>query len=721
MSQILTNIAEIVVPAAENYLASNVEVYRGNIGPQGVQGVAGQERYTWVKFATDETGVDLRSTPEGCDYLGIAVNQLVETPSEDGNDYVWALVKGADGDDGEQGIKGDKGDTGISVHHTKGTFTTDPEGDFSTSGELDTYTMYGDADETEVLGWFTVKNGDSAYSTAVKGGYVGTEESFQAELGSLGQLVIDVGDAVDTANAAAASVADKVAFGDITSNLTLEVEDQVLSALAGKTLKDQIDAVAAETETTVELDARDVVNRNVDNHTDGLVNGVYTLEERTFVGVGTELGTVAGTLPGAINEIKTEFDPIAYGVKLIGSNVLVSGCELSVNPGDNTRFDISAGVFYTVDNYTDASDPMYTMHTFAGIVGESANFIATGTTSYICFNAAGELAQLDTLPDRGENLRKYLMIGVVVHPSNIITGVSNSVNTTYVGLGATVAELGQAVGRITAGNIYGPNGTAMKLNKSAGMTFGVASNVKADSSNPNYSTDSEIVGVTFQYLYRDGAGDWTTQAGQTSVVASKYDDGSGTLADVVTSKWTIQKIYYASGSGSTVIEYGQKSYDNETLAIESIGIDSTDTSELTTNLIFRGWILVRGNCTNLSDSGTAMFLTANKFGDTSAISGGVGLTTVSLQQAYENSSEPEISTNTALGAVTFKEGTGTASATVLEVQNNLGSVVASIDGTGKYVGKVAVTPQGNLSSDTLQLALEELQEEIDTLTTTVEW
>lgn len=63
---------------------------------------------------------------------------------------------------GPQGAKGDigtKGDQGISVHHLKGTSTTDPEGDFSTFGELDTYTFYGDAGETLNLGHFTLANG----------------------------------------------------------------------------------------------------------------------------------------------------------------------------------------------------------------------------------------------------------------------------------------------------------------------------------------------------------------------------------------------------------------------------------------------------------------------------------------------------------------------------------------------------------------------------------
>lgn len=50
-------------------------------------------------------------------------------------------------------------DNKLTLHHLKGTNTTDPEGDFFTPGETDTYTFWGDADETINLGHFSVTNG----------------------------------------------------------------------------------------------------------------------------------------------------------------------------------------------------------------------------------------------------------------------------------------------------------------------------------------------------------------------------------------------------------------------------------------------------------------------------------------------------------------------------------------------------------------------------------
>ena len=86
---------------------------------------------------------------------------------------------------GPVGPDGPKGPQGVGVHHMKGTSTTDPEGDFSTAGEYDTYTFYADAHEEFPLAWFTVKNGEDPWRRAVDRGYRGTEEEFYTTLGSI--------------------------------------------------------------------------------------------------------------------------------------------------------------------------------------------------------------------------------------------------------------------------------------------------------------------------------------------------------------------------------------------------------------------------------------------------------------------------------------------------------------------------------------------------------
>lgn len=86
---------------------------------------------------------------------------------------------------GPMGLDGPRGPQGVGVHHMKGTSTTDSEGDFSTAGELDTYTFYADANEELPLAWFTVKNGEDPWRRAIDRGYRGTEEEFYTTLASI--------------------------------------------------------------------------------------------------------------------------------------------------------------------------------------------------------------------------------------------------------------------------------------------------------------------------------------------------------------------------------------------------------------------------------------------------------------------------------------------------------------------------------------------------------
>lgn len=60
-------------------------------------------------------------------------------------------------------------------------------------------------------------------------------------------------------------------------------------------------------------------------------------------------------------------------------------------------------------------------------------------------------------------------------------------------------------------------------------------------------------------------------------------------------------------------------------------------------------------------------------------------TDTSLQQAYNNSLAPEITTNSTLGALSIKNGTGTATDNVLEIINTSGVVVGAITGEGALI------------------------------------
>lgn len=164
---------------------------QGPIGPRGLTGPAGRDG---VDGANGVNGVDGIDGVDGVDGRDLTIEQITYDGSSgkftwhfsDGTTYVTPDLRG---EKGATGSKGDKGDTGTSVHHLKGTSTTNHNGDFGVSPFKDTYTLYGDPSETIVLGYFTVANGvsdgmSSSVYDANNNGIVDNSERLGGELPS---------------------------------------------------------------------------------------------------------------------------------------------------------------------------------------------------------------------------------------------------------------------------------------------------------------------------------------------------------------------------------------------------------------------------------------------------------------------------------------------------------------------------------------------------------
>lgn len=69
----------------------------------GEDGKDGTTYYTWFKFADDEHGNGMSSSPDRKEYLGIAYNKAAPVMSNNPADYQWSKYKGDDGKDGTDG------------------------------------------------------------------------------------------------------------------------------------------------------------------------------------------------------------------------------------------------------------------------------------------------------------------------------------------------------------------------------------------------------------------------------------------------------------------------------------------------------------------------------------------------------------------------------------------------------------------------------------------
>jgi hypothetical protein len=149
-----------------------------------------------------------------------------------------------------------------------------------------------------------------------------------------------------------------------------------------------------------------------------------------------------------------------------------------------------------------------------------------------------------------------------------------------------------------------------------------------DVNNPSLVTDSSAVPVQqLFYLYRNADGTYRTDpTPRTTVNFGNYDDGDGTLGNVGNQSWSIQRVYKIPGLNNALyIYYGTAVYGSLTVASNNILLESFTEADITRyNGVFLGWLVVRGNGSNVSDTGDCRIVPGGFFRNTT---GGGGAST----------------------------------------------------------------------------------------------
>lgn len=112
---VTVNAEDVDVKAVYSFTAYEKGVKRGYYEVtitdvmDGEDGQDGTTYYTWFKFADDEHGNGMSSSPDGKEYLGIAYNKETPVMSNNPEDYQWARITG-------EGIPGKPGDDGKTYY-----------------------------------------------------------------------------------------------------------------------------------------------------------------------------------------------------------------------------------------------------------------------------------------------------------------------------------------------------------------------------------------------------------------------------------------------------------------------------------------------------------------------------------------------------------------------------------------------------------------------------
>ena len=112
---VMVNAEDVDAKAVYSFVATENGIRRGYYEvtitkvDDGEPGKDGTTYYTWFKFADDEYGNGMSSSPDGKEYLGIAYNKVTPVMSNNPEDYQWARITG-------EGIPGEPGKDGKTYY-----------------------------------------------------------------------------------------------------------------------------------------------------------------------------------------------------------------------------------------------------------------------------------------------------------------------------------------------------------------------------------------------------------------------------------------------------------------------------------------------------------------------------------------------------------------------------------------------------------------------------
>jgi len=346
-----------------------------------------------------------------------------------------------------------------------------------------------------------------------------------------------------------------------------------------------------------------------------------------------------------------------------------------ISVASGTQVNIGAVTGYIVDNETNPAAPTRTYVNYTGETNKTVTTIGGGLTSYILLSSTGVISFQNTFPTSAERKVK-IWLGKVAHPLGVVTVAGPEPDFITSPL-SQHRDLFQALGPyINDGVIPYPNGANLSINVTNGNIHGDGINFVVSRTNPG---EISVVGAPITFLPR-------TQTGNGGVAITNVDVGNYDVAGTITAvpgagaRSTIRYIYYIPNLGF-IIQYGQQWYGNINDAVANVGKESqTIYPPLANNSILVGVLVSRKDATLLNDVNQARFFPASKLGE--IIGATSGVSTGTLQTAYNNSLTPQITTSTALGAVTVRNGSASDTNNILVGQNIAGANTFTVDGNG---------------------------------------
>lgn len=357
---------------------------------------------------------------------------------------------------------------------------------------------------------------------------------------------------------------------------------------------------------------------------------------------------------------------------------VTTGMVVTINGGDNTKFDVSSGAGIIIDWSTGSRVPLKITYAGATAITITAG-IGTSVFTSLYVDENENLVQSTGVQLTAQQRRKYIVLNSLIHVNlTTINSISISGIPSFQAIDAFDDYI-RAIGSINSGNGYSAASTDLTIQKAAGTTTFPYINKDVEAQNPavqvNAVQDPLTVSDTNE-SYRDGVGGFTIVPSFTVIDPDLYDDGSGVLAAVSNNKWTIRRLYFFGQNNGTLINYGQAQYNSLTEAEAAIFIEDPILSPFVLSGVFKSVLIVKKGATDLSDLSEAKFLDIISQASTSAAGAGAQ----DLQNTFDLSADPEIVVPTGLE---FSIEADTDGAQIIQDwKDELGVARASVTGDG---------------------------------------
>lgn len=558
--------------------------------------------------------------------------------------------------------------------------------------------------DTSALIGKTSGTGNSSYSVGlmdVTSGEIGVGSTSGSLSGRVDTLLVDAGTGITTLNAAARTYMNVnrvilsnggIGVNVASTGVTVDLKaDSVVDDTTGTAINCTVNGA------TINFNGGEVVVTSLFN-----IAGLSTLNYNVANGQGATAAITGSTIRGVnptgnttlqgnlscgdslfietTNKPMNVYNQVSYNA----TTGIVDGGKIIAGTVPASEVTIQAGTGVVSDAATNPTNPTVTIVEWPEFKDVTPTNIATEDFTAFGVDSSGSLVQQNSEFTR-QQLRSIIRVGDVVHIGGTIQSF-----TTFPVISPQNGLLGDdildATGAVTKfGLVVFPNaGGNLNIDFTSGTILSSGLNYENDMEAPNDKSVSGVSAFSFSYFWQNGSGGANFGAPTTNVDPTQWDDGSGTLQTVPGQDYTIQRVWFLPTTEQWFISYGQTVYPNVAQARQNFALDPFGgfDQESIANLVLRAAIIVREDQTDLTDdtgNNATYFVQAGKFGE---FAGGAAGGTTDLQGAYNNSTSPEIITNSTLGCVEFRQGSGSDTDGVICVQNGVGTETFSSTGNG---------------------------------------